>query len=286
MYISVIIISFNGMDFIDDCLSSVQMSLTEVDSETIVVDNGSTDGTVEWIKSHFPSVKIIENSSNRGFAPAVNQGIKAAQGEFLFLLNQDTRIRNRAIVSLAERMENDSTIGTIGPKLVDFKGNLQKTCRKFPRYRDLFLEFSGLICLFPKSRLFGGWKMGWFDHATEREVDQPMGAALMIRRSVIEKIGLFDENLKIFFNDVDFCRRAIEAGYRNLFYPDAVVEHYYGGTIRGMKPQMVVESHRAMYRYFKKNNRGIMGFPLLLLWGGVLMITAYIRALWHAIVKK
>jgi GT2 family glycosyltransferase len=257
-----------------------------VTSEIIVVDNASTDGTTEFVKEKYPGVILIENTANLGFAPAVNRGLGAAKYEFLFLLNQDTRIRNRAIVKLAEKMKNDSTLGSVGPKLIGFDGKLQKSCRKFPRYRDLLLEFAGLTTLFPESKLFGGWKMGWFDHETEREVDQPMGAALMTRRSVVAKVGNFDENLKFFLNDVDFCQRIKEAGYKNLFYPEAEVEHYYGGSIRKVKARMVIESHRAMFLYQKKYSRGIMGIPLLLFWGAVLLSSAWIRALWHTIKKK
>ena len=286
MNISVIIISFNGMEFIDNCLSSTIKSLEGTESEIIIVDNASSDGTIDLIKLKYPDAKLIENDTNRGFAPAVNQGLEIAKKEFLFLLNQDTRIQNRAIVKLAEKMQTDDSIGTVGPKLIGFDGRLQKSCRKFPRYRDLFLEFTGLTTLFPESKFFGGWKMGWFDHETECEVDQPMGAALMTRRSVIDRVGNFDENLKFFLNDVDFCRRVKEAGHRNIFYPDSIVEHFYGGSIRKAKPRMVIESHRAMYRYQKKYSRGIMGIPLLLFWGAVLLVSARIRALWHTIKKK
>ena len=278
MYISVIVISYNGMEFISDCLASTLASIREVDSEIIVVDNGSTDGTTVFIRETYPGIIVIANQENRGFAPAVNQGLDRAQGEFVLLLNQDTRIRDDAVVRLARRMEKDDRIGTIGPKFVGFDGTLQKSCRTFPRYRHLFFDFTGPAFLFPRSRLFGGWRMGWFDHETECAVDQPMGAALMIRRSVINTVGRFDERFRIFFNDVDYCRRVQTAGFVNMYYPDAVIEHYYGGTIRTMKPEMIRESHRAMYTYFKKYSRGAKSIPLLYFWGLVLWLGAWVRA--------
>jgi len=278
MHISIVVISYNGMEFIPDCLATVVASLHEVDAEVIVVDNGSSDGTVSFIRDSYPDIAVVANDENRGFAPAVNQGLRSAGGEFILLLNQDTRIRENAIVRLARRMERDETIGTIGPRLVGFDGVLQKSCRAFPTYRHLFFDLTGLSFLFPRSRIFGGWRMGWFDHETERKVDQPMGAALMVRREMLDKVGFFDERFRIFFNDVDYCRRVRLAGYVNLYYPDAVIEHYYGGTIRTMKPDMVMESHRAMYQYFKKYGRGAWGRSLPYFWGLVLWLAAFIRA--------
>ncbi|UCD18067.1 MAG: glycosyltransferase family 2 protein [Candidatus Zixiibacteriota bacterium] len=286
MYISVIIISFNGIEFIKDCLATVFTSLAGIDAEIIVIDNGSADGTCELIKARYPEVKLTKNPGNLGYARAVNQGAEQATGKFILLLNQDTRIRDRAIVKMAERMARDSTIGTIGPMFVGFDGTLRKSCRVFPCYRHLFFEFTGLAWLFPRSRLFGEWKMGWFDHLTEHEIDQPMGAALMIRKEIFDAMGRFDETFRIFFNDVDFCRRITERGLRNLYFPAAVVEHYFGGSIGTMKPRMVIESHRAMFRYFRKYSRGIHRLPLLYFWGLVLWLTAYVRAGYHLILRK
>lgn len=276
--ISVVIISFNGIEFIDECLSTTFESLKGIDSEVIVVDNASTDGTIGLIKSRYPQAELIQNHTNLGFARAVNQGLDVAQGRFIFLLNQDTRTINGAIPRLAERMARDERIGTIGPRFVGFDGKLQKSARAFPRYRDLFFEFTGLAYLFPESRVFSRWKMDWFDHLTEKEVDQPMGAALMIRREAIDNVGGFDESFGIFFNDVDFCRRVKESGFVNLYFPEAIVAHYVGGSTRLRKAKMIIESHRSMYKYFKKYNRSLLSQPSLYLWGGVLFATAYIRA--------
>lgn len=276
--ISVVLISYNGREFINDCLMTTIESLKGVSSEIIVIDNASSDETIEIMESNFPEARIVKNGTNLGFAKAVNQGFDEAGGEYVFLLNQDTKIVGDAIQRLMQKMASDSRIGTIGPKFIGFDGKLQHSARAFPRYRDLLYEFTGLSYLFRRSKIFAAWKMGWFDHLTEREVDQPMGAALLIRRSVIDKVGRFDESFGIFFNDVDFCRRVREAGYVNLYYPEAVVEHFVGGSTRKNKARMILESHRAMYKYFKKYTKTPPGIPLLWFWGGVLYITAIIRA--------
>jgi len=276
--ISVVLISYNGKEFIDDCMRTTVESLKRVNSEIIVVDNASSDGTIDILETKYPQARLIKNNSNLGFAPAVNQGLETATGEFILLLNQDTRIVGEAIPMLARKMKESNRIGTIGPKFIGFDGKLQHSARALPRYRDLFFQFTGLSYLFPHSKILSNWKMGWFDHTTMMEVDQPMGAALMTRRDVIEKTGLFDESFRIFFNDVDFCRRVKEAGYANIYYPEAVVEHFVGGSTRRKKARMIIESHRAMYQYFKKYNKSVFSLPLLYFWGGILLITAIVRA--------
>jgi GT2 family glycosyltransferase len=284
--ISLVIITFNGLEFVDDCLATTYTSLANVSSEVIIIDNGSDDGTPELIDSKYPEVILIRNENNMGFARAANQGFELARGQYIFLLNQDTRIRDGAIVQLADRMKGEDKIGTIGPRFIGFDGRLQKSCRAFPNYSNMFFAMTGLSRLFPGSRILAEWKMTWFDHLTEREVDQPMGAALMIRRNVLEELGGFDEAFGIFFNDVDFCRRVKEAGYINLYYPDAVVEHFYGGTIRKMKASMVLKWHRSLFRYFRKYSRSFWSKGLLLLWGPFLFITGFLRAARHKLIKS
>lgn len=283
--ISVIIISYDGIDYIDNCLSSVIKSLEGIASEVIVVDNGSVDGTVKIIEEKYPQVYLICNKYNLGFAQAVNQGLEIAKGQFVLLLNQDTKIINKAILKLAERMEVDPKIGTIGPKFVGPDGTVQESARSFPRYRDLFFEFSGLAYVFPKSKLFSNWKMGWFDHLREEKVDQPMGAALMIRRDVIEKVGHFDTRFPLFFNDVDYCRRVVRAGYENLYYPEAVVMHHVGGSTRKRKTAMIMKSHKAMYEYFKKYNKNLFSRPILYFWGAALFVSACLRVVFACFTK-
>jgi GT2 family glycosyltransferase len=284
--VSVVIISFNGIEFIDGCVASVLKSIEGVSGEVIIVDNGSVDGTVELIKKKYPSVRWIQNEKNLGFARAVNQGLGRAAGEFILLLNQDTRIRGRAIPLMMARLKKDKQVGLIGPKFVGFDGRLQQSCRAFPRYRDLFYEMTGLSYLFPRSKIFSQWKMGWFDHQSERAVDQPMGAAIMIKREALQRIGLMDESFGMFFNDVDFCRRIISAGFTNLYYPEAVVEHFVGGSTRRVKPKMIIESHRSMYRYFRKYNRGIWSLPGLYFWGMMLYLSAIVRAGFYRLLHR
>ncbi len=269
--VSAIVIAWNGMKFLPHCLRTLTEDLQQIAHEVIVVDNGSTDGSAEFVEKTFPSVRLIRNQANLGFARAVNIGIEQANGKYLLLLNQDIRVRKGAIGALLAKIGADRTVGLVGPKFVSFDGATQQSARAFPTFRHVWYDALLLSRLFPKHREFSSWRMGWFDHETELEVDQPMGAAMMIRREVVDQVGKFDERFPIFFNDVDYCRRIKAAGYRLLYYPDAVIEHYVGGSTRVDPIRMKWESHRSMYRYLAKYAKWYE-YPLLWMTGLILLL--------------
>jgi GT2 family glycosyltransferase len=287
--ISAVVIAYHGIDFIPDCLESLTADLAPYPHEIIVVDNHSTDGTVEYIEQHYPEIRLVKNSRNAGFARAINQGIEATRHELLWLLNQDIRIRRGCLAALLKCRLTIDRPGVIGPRLVGFDGTLQKVCRRFPRYHHLLFELTGLAYLFPRSGLFNGWKMGEFDHAVSRAVEQPMGAAMLVSRECIDDIGMLDESFGIFFNDVDFCLRLSRAGYTNYYCADAVIEHYVGGSVSRHKPKMVWLSHYSMYRYFLKQEKRreaalitrLIRLPLPHLAGLFLLLAAVPRSLYH-----
>lgn len=270
--ISAILISYHGLKFLPECLTTLVADLDNLSYELIIVDNGSTDGSVEFVKKHYPNARLIANSENLGFAPAVNQGLKAASGDYLYILNQDLRFREGTTKTLLERLKSDSSIGLIGPKFVGFSGGTQKSARSFPSYRHVFYRAMLLDRLFPRHREFAGWRMGWFDHETEMEVDQPMGALMLLPRTVVDKIGLMDEKFWLLFNDVDYCRRLKSAGYKLLYYPAAVVEHHVGGSTGKIPYRLKMISHFALFRYLAKYARPTE-YLLLLLSGLVLLVS-------------
>lgn len=286
--ISAIIISYNGREFIADCLATLKENLTDFNHEIIIVDNNSTDGTIEYIDENYAEAKLLRNNKNLGFARAVNQGIKAAQFNLLWILNQDIKIRPGCLQSLLNCFKDVDYPGVIGPKFVGFDGTLQHSCRRLPRYRYMWFEMTGLAYIFPRSRLFNGWKMGEFDHLTSRPVEQPMGAAMLVSREAVEKVGLMDEAFPVFLNDVDFCRRFREQGYQNFYCADAAIEHYVGGSTSRRKVVMVWHSHLSVFRYFRKGEKRrkslwtrLIFMPVLYLTGLALLITAGLRSLYY-----
>lgn len=270
--ISAIVISYNGMNFLPECLSTLTRDICGLSHELIVVDNGSHDNSVRFVRQHYPNAVLIEHDKNIGFAPAVNAGLKRARGEFLYILNQDLRFMNEdnsATKLLLERIKQDKSIGFIGPKFVYFDGPTQRHSRAFPRYRHVLYRLLYLDRLFPHSREFASWRMGWFDHESELFMDQPMGAVMLIPRRVVNTVGLMDERFPLLFNDVDYCRRITDAGFRILYYPKAVIEHYVGASTGSRPYRIIVTSHTAMFRYFRKYARSKLN-PVLWICGVIL----------------
>ncbi len=269
--LSAIIISFNGREFLPECLKTLKDSIRAIGHEIIVVDNGSTDGSSEWIEKTHADITLIKNSDNLGFARAVNIGIRASRGKFLYILNQDLRLRLGSTQALLNRLKAEPGLGMIGPKFVGFDGRTQRSARTLPGYRHVLYEALLLSTIFPRHREFGSWRMGWFDHEKEQYVEQPLGSAMMISRSVVEKVGLLDERFPIFFNDVDFCRRLRDSGLKALYWPSAVVEHHLGASTSRRPVAMLVESHRSMFRYLAKYAKWYE-YPLLWLCGVLLLL--------------
>jgi GT2 family glycosyltransferase len=278
--LSAVVIVWDGRRFLPDCLSTLAADLAEIAHEIIVVDNGSSDGSAAWVRANFPKVRVIANESNLGFTRAVNIGIRAACGNVIYLLNQDLRFRPGGTRLLLERVKTDPSIGLIGPAFYGFDGELQQSARAFPRYRHVVFEALGLSRLLKRHRVFSDWRMGWFDHRNERDVDQPMGAAMMIPRRVIERLGRFDESFPIYFSDVDFCKRLAEAGLRRVYCPGAEVEHFVGGSTSQTPVRSRMRAHLYLYRYLRKYSRW---YSRLGLWGcGLLLLMGLIPALFEA----
>jgi len=254
--ISVIIVTWNSSRDITDCLNSVfSQKLDNI--EVIIIDNASQDDTVELLTNRPEQVTFIYNGRNLGFARAVNQGLSAATGEYFIILNPDTIIQPDAVKRMLLLMDYDLRIGALGPQLLNTDGTVQPSCREFPRPVHLFYEFTGLSKIFPRHRQFGSWRMGYFDHQSSREVDQPMGACLMLRRTAIEQIGPMDAaNFPMFFNEVDWCYRLKQKGWKVVFSPEAQVIHLQGVSIKKARLAMTVSSHRSLAAFFGKHYPG------------------------------
>jgi hypothetical protein len=269
--ISAVVIVYNGIEFLPDGLRTLTDDLRFTSHELILVDNGSSDGSVEYLKTHYPQARLVENGANLGFARAVNIGLAIAQGEYLYILNQDLRFRSGATRTLLERLKAEPELGMIGPGYVYFDGRQHKSARALPTYRHVFYRAFLLDRLFSHHCEFSHWRMGWFDHKDEMYVDQPMGAVMLIPRGVLDKIGYMDESFPILFNDVDYCRRLKDHGYRLLYYPKATVEHHVGASTSKRPYRMKIISHFSMYRYLKKYARWYE-YPVLWTCGVLLVL--------------
>lgn len=253
MDVSVVILSFNGIDYLRECLASLFEFTRGIEFEVIVVDNASTDGSPEMVEREFPLVRLIRRTSNAGFAVAANEGIRLSSGAAVMLLNSDTRLTGNALAPMAAYLRDHPDVAALGPRLIDPDGSLQYSCRRFPDFSVvLFNRYSLLTRLLPGNRFSTSYLMSDFDHQSIREVDWVSGAAVMLARHALDRIGLLDEAYFFYIEDVDFCQRAHRAGYKVVYFPQAELVHHIGKSSGGIPNRLVIERHRSMWHYYKK----------------------------------
>ena len=251
MKLSVIIVTWNSAADIETCIDSINFG---EEFEVIVVDNASGDATRDKL-SRYHHLKLVANESNCGYARANNQGLKLATGEYVLLLNPDTRIELGALDTLACYLDEHPAVGAVAPRLISPDGTTQFSIRSLPTSASLFWELVGLSRLFPKSRIFGRWKMKYFDYSRTAEVEQPMASCLMVRRAVLVQLGGMDEQFPMFYNDVDLSKRMADTGWKTVYVADAKVVHRHGASTKQVRPKMIRESHRSAFRYLRKHDR-------------------------------
>jgi len=233
--LSIIIISWNVKNDLIRCLKSLYEYQPSNKFEVVVVDNASTDGTVEAIKNNFPEVVVLSNSENRGFAAANNQGIERSRGKYILLLNPDTIVHPDSLNILVNFMDGNADVGACGPKLLNEDGTIQPSARRFPTFRGALYRHTALRFLRIFRNEYKKWLMKDFDHKTQMDIDQVMGAALMVKRSITDRIGTMDEQFFMYYEEVDLCYRVKQAGWRVVFVPAAVITHF-GGQSSGQIP--------------------------------------------------
>ena len=283
--LSIIIVAWNSEEFIKNCLQSIFNTRGSIELEVIVIDNGSQDETVKIVQEFKPLVKPVFNQTNLGYAKGNNQGIEIARGEYILLLNPDVELKENSLRLMLDFMEEHKGVDGLGPQLLNLNGTIQPSCREFPDFSILLWEISGLSFLFPKSRLFGRWRMGYFDFQSSREVDQPMGSCLLLRRKTLEYAGVLDVNFPIFFNDVDLCYQIKKSGGKLYFFPDAKIFHYKGGSTQKVKPEMILSAHLSFFRFLSKYKKGIFNKILVYLSGVALLLTVLFRLIFYVLRK-
>lgn len=253
MDVSVIIVNWNTRDILRNCLTSVFQQTHGIEFEVIVIDNASSDGSVQMVKTEFPQVVLIENTENRGFAAANNQGMRIAKGRYILLLNSDTVVLAGAIQKTIAFADQHPHAAVVGCKVLNPDHSLQPSCFMFPSLLNLFLSATYLYKIFPKSRFFGRERMTWWQRDDVRQVDVVTGCFMLVRRKAIEQIGLMDEDFFMYAEETDWCFRFKQAGWQNLFYPDAQIIHLGGQSSKQVKVEMTIQLRRAILQFIKKN---------------------------------
>lgn len=255
--LAVLIVSYQSARDLSRCLTSLPKYLASISHEICVIDNGSTDGSAALAANNFPSVKLIRNPDNVGFAAAINQGIRNTRAPYLFWMNPDSELTAGNVTEIIRYFKENPKAGIAGIKIQNPDGSLQLSARAFPSYSTaLFNRYSLLSRLFPNNRFTQNYLGSDWDHNQIREVGWVSGAGLFHRRELAEKLGLLDEHFFMYCEDVDFSLRAAREGWKTVYHPGLTLSHAIGGSSKALPQRMIRERHRSIWHYYKKHFAG------------------------------
>lgn len=252
--LTVVIVNYNVAYFLEQCLHSVQRASENIECEVFVVDNNSVDGSNDMVRQKFPWVKLIANKDNVGFSRANNQAMRIAKGRYVLLLNPDTLVEEDTFVKSVAFMDAHPDAGGLGVKMIDGKGQfLPESKRGLPTPTVAFYKIFGLSALFPKSRIFGQYHLGYFDQDETHEVPILSGAFMLMRKETLDKVGLLDEAFFMYGEDIDLSYRIILGGYKNYYFPETRIIHYKGESTKKSSVNYVFVFYRAMLIFANKH---------------------------------
>jgi len=276
--LDVIIVNWNAGVQLRSCLLSLENTVKNCFelNRVVIVDNASTDGSADGLEQISLPIEIIRNSKNLGFAAACNQGAKGSEAEYLLFLNPDTRLFPASLEKAIKFMEEpeQSDVGILGIQLLDENGRVSRSCARFPSANQFLSKMLGLNRLFPN--LFNDHFMVEWDHSYTRQVDQVMGAFFLVRRMVFEELHGFDERFFVYFEEVDLSLRAIQNGWKSVYYADAQAYHKGGGTSEQIKATRLFYSLRSRILYSYKHFSRRAAIAVLL---GTLFIEPFSRTI-------
>ncbi|CAN5673823.1 glycosyltransferase family 2 protein [soil metagenome] len=249
--LSITIVHHHGLNMLRDCLISIYENAPSFEYEVIVVDNVSTDGAVDLMGKDFPQVTLIRNKERHGFGHNQNTAIRASSGKYVFIYNDDTLVHGRALSTLCEFLDANSDVGLVGPRLRNADGTLQLSCFKFPSPLRCLWENLLLTAAFPNNPIFGDYR-GWA-HDSVREVDFVIGAAMLVRREVLDQVGLFDELFFMYAEETDWQIRIKKAGWKIQLCPDAEITHLGGQSTEDAKEKQFAEFQSSSVKLVTKH---------------------------------
>lgn len=257
MDISVVIVNYNVREFLNNALVSLFKSLEGYSAEVFVVDNASDDGSIELIQKNYPTVQLIVNAANLGFAKANNQALARSKGKYLLLLNPDTIIQEDTIKKLIAFFQSTADAGIVGCKILNPDGSFQLPCRRsFPTPWTAFTKTFGLSALFPKSKIFARYNLTYLDPDETYEVDAVSGSFMMVKREVYDKIGGLDETFFMYGEDLDWCYRVQQSGWKVYYVPTTSIIHYKGESTKRSDIDELKVFYNAMRLFVRKHHTG------------------------------
>jgi GT2 family glycosyltransferase len=278
--ISVVIVGWNAKRYLELCLDSLAKAPPRRSMEVFVVDNASSDGSVEMIETKFPWVKLIKSPENLGFSKGNNVAIRQCRGRYIALVNPDVIVFPGCLDALADFLDQNPKVGNVGPRVLNPDMSMQSTCRRFPTLWNNFCSATGLSTRFKNSRFFAGEHMFYFPHDRILAVDVIVGCFSMIRRETFDQVGLLDEGLFMYGDDVDWCRRARNAGWQVVFYPGGQAIHDRGKTTAPYPVRFAVAQQRSVLHYWRKHHSlwGVLGIRGIMLFRHLLRYTLAVLA--------
>lgn len=269
MQLSIVIVNYNVKYFLEQCLYSVRKAIEGIEAEVFVVDNNSVDSSCTMVREKFPEVILIENKVNTGFSKANNQAIRRAEGKFILLLNPDTVVEDDTFRKVLDFMEKTPDAGGLGVKMIDGKGNfLPESKRGLPTPAVAFYKIFGLSKFFPRSKVFGKYHLGYLDNDKIHPVDVLSGAFMLMRRSVLDEVGLLDEDFFMYGEDIDLSYRIQKGGYKNYYFPETRIIHYKGESTKKGSVNYVLVFYNAMIifarKHFSSQNARLFSFMIRL----------------------
>lgn len=263
--ISVIIVNYNVEFFLEQCLNSVRKAMEGINGQVFVVDNNSIDGSVEMVRTKFPEYSLIDNKENLGFSKANNQAIRLSDAKYILLLNPDTVVEEDTFSKVIEFMDAHDDAGGLGVRMVDGKGIfLPESKRGLPTPAVAFYKIFGLSRIFPKSKRFGTYHLGYLSEFETNEIDILSGAFMLMRSEVLDKIGVLDEAFFMYGEDIDLSYRIRKGGYKNYYFPETRIIHYKGESTKKSSVNYVFVFYRAMVifarKHFSQKNAWLFSF--------------------------
>lgn len=253
MKLTVVIVNYNVKYFVEQCLKSLRKALRNIESEVIVVDNHSKDGSVEYLKECFPEVKVISSQHNLGFARANNIAINRSLSEYVLLLNPDTVVGERTIEECVTFMDDHKNAGGVGVMMLKSNGEKALESRRgLPTPMTAFYKMCGLCAKHPKNKKFGKYYMGFLPWDEAAQIEVISGAYCMLRRKAIEQVGLLDEDFFMYGEDIDLSYRLLKGGWENWYLPMPII-HYKGESTQKSSFRYVHVFYEAMLIFFKKH---------------------------------
>jgi GT2 family glycosyltransferase len=259
--ISACIVNWNTRDHLRRCLQSLRESRVEGELQVIVVDNASSDGSADMVREEFSEVELIANADNRYYAAGNNQGLARARGEYVALLNPDVALPPDGLQRMCAFLAATDDAAAVAPRLILPDGSVQRSVRGFPGPWEVFCEATLLSRAFPRSRRFARYWLPDFHYDEVRAVPQPMASCFVLKAGDLARLGGFDEDFAMFFNDVDLCYRLAGAGRRVYFLPEVEVAHHHGASTSQVRREMVRASNEGLLRFYAKHYRGKVCWP-------------------------